>query len=75
MKPVKSPIQRLIEFFDGQTKTAEALSVTQASVSGWANGKYSMSAKTAIKAQRATRGAVMAAELCPELGELTEPAA
>lgn len=75
MTPVTSPVHRLIDFFGGQTKTANALGVTQASVSGWLNGKHAMSAKVAIMAQKATGGSVMAAELCPELADLSQPAA
>lgn len=61
-----TPIERLVEHFGGQTKTALALGVTQAAVSYWVTGAYSMSAKTAFKAEEMTDGLVTARELCAE---------
>jgi DNA-binding transcriptional regulator YdaS (Cro superfamily) len=61
-----TPIERLVEYFGGQTKTALALGVTQAAVSYWVTGIHSMSAKTAFKAEELTNGAITARELCAE---------
>lgn len=61
-----TPIERLVEHFGGQTKTALALGVTQAAVSYWVTGAYSMSAKTAFRAEELTKGLITARELCAE---------
>jgi DNA-binding transcriptional regulator YdaS (Cro superfamily) len=61
-----TPIERLVEHFGGQTKTALALGVTQAAVSYWVTGACSMSAKTAFKAEEQTNGLITARELCAE---------
>jgi DNA-binding transcriptional regulator YdaS (Cro superfamily) len=61
-----TPIERLVEHFGGQTKTAVALGVTQAAVSYWVTGAYAMSAKTAFKAEELTGGLITARELCAE---------
>lgn len=60
-------IERLIEHFGSQTKTAKALSVSQPSVSYWLNGVCAMDADKALLAQDLTGGKVMAWELCPKL--------
>lgn len=75
MKPEQAHIQRLISHFGDQTKTAKALRVTQAAVSCWLNGKYSMSAKIATRAERVTGGKFKAEELCPDLAAESLPAA
>lgn len=59
-----TPIQRLVEHFGGQTKTAAALGVSQAAVSYWASGIYSMSAEKAFRAEELTGGLITARELC-----------
>lgn len=59
-----TPIQRLVEFFGGQTKTASALGVSQAAVSYWVAGIHSMGADKAFRAEELTGGAVTARELC-----------
>lgn len=64
-----SPISRLIKFFGTQERTAQALGVSQASVSGWAGGKHGMSELHALKAERLTSGAVKATELCSRLAD------
>jgi DNA-binding transcriptional regulator YdaS (Cro superfamily) len=61
-----TPIEKLVEYFGGQTKTALALGVTQAAVSYWVTGIHSMSAKTAFRAEELTNGSVTARELCAE---------
>lgn len=59
-----TPIERLVDFFGGQTKTALALGCTQAAVSYWVSGIHSMSAQKAFKAEELTGGAITAKELC-----------
>ncbi|MCE1032971.1 helix-turn-helix domain-containing protein [Pseudomonas asiatica] len=59
-----TPIERLVEFFGSQTKTALALGVSQAAVSYWVSGIHFMSAEKAFKAEELTSGAVTARELC-----------
>ncbi|MEG3078516.1 Cro/CI family transcriptional regulator [Halomonas sp. 5021] len=65
-----SPISKLIAHFGTQERTATALGVKQASVSGWVSGKHGMSELHAIKAERATEGAIKASELCPRLADV-----
>lgn len=57
-------IQRLVDFFGGQAKTASALGVTQAAVSYWVTGTHSMSAAKAFLAEELTGGEVTARDLC-----------
>lgn len=59
-----TPIERLVDHFGGQTKTAVALGVSQASVSYWATGVNRMSAQKAFLAEELTNGAITARELC-----------
>ncbi|VVQ17214.1 hypothetical protein PS914_05978 [Pseudomonas fluorescens] len=59
-----NPIERLVDFFGGQTKTALALGVSQAAVSYWASGIHLMSAEKAFKAEELTGGQITARELC-----------
>lgn len=59
-----TPIEKLVDFFGGQAKTAAALGVSQAAVSYWFTGAHTMSAKRAFLAEEITGGAVTAKELC-----------
>jgi len=59
-----TPIQRLVDFFGGQAKTASALGVTQAAVSYWLSGTHQMSAAKAFLAEELTKGKVTARDLC-----------
>ncbi|GAB6406052.1 Cro/CI family transcriptional regulator [Pseudomonas sp. MHK4] len=59
-----TPIERLVDFFGGQTKTALALSVSQAAVSYWVSGTHLMSAEKAFKAEELTGGQITARDLC-----------
>lgn len=59
-----SPIEKLVEFFGGQAKTAAALSVSQPAVSYWLSGTHSMSAAKAFLAEELTSGKITARELC-----------
>jgi DNA-binding transcriptional regulator YdaS (Cro superfamily) len=66
-----TPIERLVEHFGSQTKTAAALGVSQASVSYWASGMTRMSAAKAFLAEELTGGTVTARELCSTPGQST----
>lgn len=57
-------IQRLVDHFGGQAKTAKALGVSQAAVSYWLAGVHSISAEYAFKAEEVSGGIVTAKELC-----------
>ena len=59
-----SPIQRLVQHFGGQAKTASALGVTQAAVSYWVSGTHRMNAAKAFLAEELTGGQVTARDLC-----------
>jgi len=59
-----TPIERLVDFFGGQTKTALALDVSQAAVSYWVAGIHPMGAEKAVMAEELTGGKVTARELC-----------
>ena len=59
-----TPIERLVDFFGGQTKTALALDVSQAAVSYWVSGTHPMGAEKAFKAEELTGGQNTARELC-----------
>ncbi|VVO23844.1 transcriptional regulator [Pseudomonas fluorescens] len=59
-----TPIERLVDFFGGQTKTALALEVSQAAVSYWVSGIHPMGAEKAFKAEELTGGKITARELC-----------
>lgn len=61
-----TPIQRLVDFFGGQAKTASALGVTQAAVSYWVAGIHHMSASKAFLAEELTGGRVTARDLCAD---------
>lgn len=62
--------QNLVEHFGGQVAAAKALNVSQSNISGCTSGRWSMSAKVAIKAEKATNGEFKAVDLCPALKEL-----
>jgi hypothetical protein len=49
-----TPIERLVDYFGGQTKTALALGVSQTAVSYWVSGIPLMSAEKAFKAEELT---------------------
>ena len=60
-------IQRLIDHFGDQVKTAKALGVTQSAVSQWISGSSRMSAVVATRAEAETGGKFKADDLCPAL--------
>ena len=59
-----TPIEKLVDFFGGQAKTAAALGVSQAAVSYWFNGAHVMGANKAFLAEELTSGKVTARQLC-----------
>lgn len=59
-----NPIEKLVDFFGGQAKTAAALGVSQAAVSYWSTGAHAMGAAKAFLAEELTGGEVTARELC-----------
>jgi len=69
--------QSLVDYFGTQQKAAQALSVDQTTVSGWVCGKWSMSARAAMRAERITEGDFTKEQLCPAVfaDSETDPAA
>lgn len=69
--------QSLVDYFGTQQKTAQALNVDQTTVSGWVCGKWSMSARAAMRAERITEGDFTKERLCPAVfsESETDPAA
>lgn len=59
-----TPIEKLVDYFGGQTKTALALGVSQAAVSYWVSGIHFMGAEKAFRAEEMTQGEITARELC-----------
>jgi|GEM_PF-1061247 len=64
------PIEKLIDHFGTQAKTAKALQVEQPTVSNWLRGIHGVSVEHALRAELATGGAVKAVDLCPKLAGL-----
>ena len=60
-------IEKLIEHFGDQVKTAKALGVSQSAVSQWLSGSSRMSALVALRAENETGGQFTAIDLCPAL--------
>ena len=60
-------IEKLIEHFGDQVKTAKALGVSQSAVSQWLSGSSRMSALVALRAENETGGLFKAIDLCPAL--------
>lgn len=61
--------QELVEYFGGQEAAGDALKVSQSTISGYVNGRWNMSEKVAIRAERETKGTFKAVDLCPSLKE------
>ncbi|MPQ68309.1 MULTISPECIES: Cro/CI family transcriptional regulator [unclassified Pseudomonas] len=61
---MKTPVERLVEHFGDQVKTARELGVSQPAVSQWLSGSCGLSASTAFVAEEKTSGAIKAWELC-----------
>ena len=66
---MKTIYQNLVEHFGGQVATAKALNVSQANISGYVAGRWNMSERVAIRAEKATNGKFKAVDLCPSLKE------
>lgn len=64
---MKTPIERLVDYFGDQIKTAKQLGVSQPAVSQWISGSCGMSAAKALIAEQKTQGAVKAWELCHQI--------
>lgn len=59
--------ERLITHFGGETRAANAIGVSQATVHNWKKGVHGIRAEHAIAAEKACDGVVKAYELCPAL--------
>ncbi len=57
-------ISELINHFGSQSKTGEALGVSQATVSYWLSGSQRVSPEKALLAEVLTHGAIKASSLC-----------
>lgn len=68
-------IQKLVDHFGDQVKTAKAVGVSQSAVSQWLSGASRMSALVALRAESETGGLFKAVELCPALGAVKKSAA
>lgn len=72
---METTIQKLIDHFGGQMKTAKALGVSQSAVSQWLSGSSRMSALVAVRAESETDGLFKYVDLCPALLGSTKSAA
>lgn len=66
-----TPVERLVEHFGGQAKTARALGVSQPAVHHWLSGTNALSAGKAFLAEQMTDGKIQAWELCPHIPKKT----
>lgn len=64
--------QNLVNHFGGQENTAKALKISQSTISGYVSGRWNMSEKVAIRAEKATLGKFKAVDLCPSLKEFQD---
>jgi DNA-binding transcriptional regulator YdaS (Cro superfamily) len=56
-----------VKLFSSQSEFARIIGVKQPSVFGWMSGKTKPSAKSAIKIEKATNGALTRAEIRPDI--------
>lgn len=63
-------INALIKFFGSQSKTGEALGVSQATVSYWLSGSQKISPEKALLAETVTDGAIKASSLCELIAQV-----
>lgn len=61
---------QLVDHLGGQTQAARLLKIKQASVWKWVHGRSGMGPISAQRAQKITRGAFRAKELCPQLAQI-----
>lgn len=62
----------LVAHFGGQVLTANALKISQSTVSGYVTGRWNMSISAANRAEKATNGKFKAVDLCPALKEFQQ---
>jgi len=67
---VARKIIELINYFGSQSKTGEALGVSQATVSYWLSGSQKVSPEKALLAEVATHGAINASALCDLIAQV-----
>lgn len=63
-------ISELINYFGSQSKTGEALGVSQATVSYWLSGSQKVSPVKALLAETLTHGAIKASSLCDLIAQV-----
>ncbi|SDT42616.1 DNA-binding transcriptional regulator Cro [Pseudomonas cedrina] len=63
-------ISALINHFGSQSKTGEALGVSQATVSYWLSGLQKVSPEKALLAEIVTHGAIKASALCDLIAQV-----
>lgn len=63
-------ISELINHFGSQSKTGEALGVSQATVSYWLSGSQKVSPEKALLAEIVTLGAIKASSLCDLIAQV-----
>lgn len=61
---------QLVDHLGGQTQTARLLKIKQQSVWKWVHGHSCMGPISAHRAQKVTKGAFRAKELCPQLAQI-----
>lgn len=64
--------QELVKHLGGQKASAKALLVSQPNISGYVSGRWNMSERVAIRAEKVTCGKFKAADLCPTLKEFQQ---
>lgn len=72
---VLKAVKALVAHFENQKAAAAAIGVEQPTISAWLNGGHGVSARSAIRAERATGGAIRAVDLCPDLAISDDSAA
>jgi DNA-binding transcriptional regulator YdaS (Cro superfamily) len=63
-------ISTLINYFGSQSKTGEALGVSQATVSYWLSGSQRVSPEKALLAESVTQGLIKASSLCDVIAQV-----
>ncbi|WP_346429960.1 Cro/CI family transcriptional regulator [Pseudomonas sp. D3] len=63
-------ISALINYFGNQSKTGEALGVSQATVSYWLSGSQRVGPEKALLAESVTQGAIKASSLCDLIAQV-----
>ncbi|OAV36044.1 hypothetical protein AO364_1212 [Moraxella catarrhalis] len=68
----KEIVKDLIAYFGTQTKLAEAIGVSQGTVTGWLNGTHGIRESNALKIEIVTQGQFKAIDLNPSLAKIKE---